>query len=264
MISLTYSDLGTLAVLVVLLGILLSVNGFSQTKSLAIATVRMVVQLSIMAVWLQWVFNNGTLLWVSIVAFIMLMFAAYEIVKRQTYRFKGLASFWMGMASLSLTALILAVFSLVWVVQPQPWYEPQYAIPLLGMILGNSMTAIGLALDSLTKNARIQRNVIEAQLALGFTQTQAMLFVKRQSMHTALIPVINMLAAAGLVSLPGMMTGQILAGVEPVEAIKYQIMIMFLITVSTGFGVLVALWLGEKRLFDSRQRLNLHTLQESH
>lgn len=263
MITLTYGDLGSLAILVVLLGLLLSVNGFTQTRSLAIASVRMVLQLAIMAVWLQWVFNNGTLLWVALVAFVMLMFAAYEIVKRQTYRFAGLTTFWMGMASLSLTALILAVFTLVWIVEPTPWYEPQYAIPLLGMILGNSMTAIGLALDSLTKNARVQRTAIEAQLALGFTQSQAMLFVKRQSMHTALIPVINMLAAAGLVSLPGMMTGQILAGIEPVEAIKYQIMIMFLITVSTGFGVLVALWLGQRRLFDSRQRLDLNALQKN-
>lgn len=263
MILLSYLDLTYLAILVMLLSGLLFLNGFQQTRQLWIASIRMVIQLSIMAVWLQWVFDSGSLLWVSLVGMIMMLFAAYEIAKRQTYQFSGKGSFLTGLLSLSLTALILTIFALTLIVQPQPWYSAQYAIPLLGMVLGNSMTAIGLALDSLTKNAMQQQAKIEAQLALGYSAKQSIHFIKQQSMHTALIPVINMLAAAGIVSLPGMMTGQILAGIEPVEAIKYQIMIMFLISASTGFGLLVALWLGQKRLFDHRQRLSLDCLKKA-
>lgn len=260
MISLSYWDLGSLAVMVILLGLLLIFHGFEQTKNLWLASARMAIQLLLMGVWLSWVFNSGSPWLVGLVAAIMLLFAGYEVVKRQTYRFEKRGSFWVGLMSLSLTALVITVMALTMIVEPQPWYEPQYAIPLLGMILGNSMTAIGLGLDSLTKSAVKQKREIEAQLALGKTAQESLIFLKRQSLHTALIPVINMLAAAGIVSLPGMMTGQILAGVDPMEAVKYQIMIMFLITLSTALGVMIALRLAESRLFDQRDRLNLESL----
>lgn len=260
MITLGYMDLASLAGMVFLLGILLMLNGFTETRQLWVASIRMVVQLLLMGVWLSWVFNSDSLLLVGLVGGIMLGFAGYEILKRQTYRFQKAGSFVVGLMSLSMTALVLTVFTLTTVVQPQPWYEAQYAIPLLGMILGNSMTAIGLGLDALTKSAVKQKNQIEAQLALGKTVKESMMFLKRQSLHTAMIPVINMLAAAGIVSLPGMMTGQILAGIDPIEAVKYQIMIMLLITVSTASGVLIALWLAQKRLFDQRMRLTLDHL----
>ncbi len=80
-------------------------------------------------------------------------------------------------------------------------------------------------------------------------------------MRAGMIPIINAMAAAGVVSLPGMMTGQILAGAPPVEAVKYQILIMFLIAAGTGFGTLLAVWAGARRLFDERQRLRLDRLR---
>jgi len=255
MISLSYQDLVFLAGLVFLLGIALLLNGFSQTKQLWIATVRMVVQLFFMGVWLSWVFVADQFIWVALVGLVMLAFAGYEIVKRQTYLFDKYASYWIGLLSLSMTALVVTVMVLRVVIEPQPWWEPQYAIPLLGMVLGNSMTAVGIGLDTLTKSAIAQKGAIEAQLALGRTGRQAISFVREQSLHTAMIPIINMLVAAGIVSLPGMMTGQILAGAEPMEAVKYQIMIMLLITVSTGAGTLIALHLGSRKLFDARDRL---------
>ena len=78
-----------------------------------------------------------------------------------------------------------------------------------------------------------------------------------------MMPIINAMTAAGVVSLPGMMTGQILAGAPPVEAVKYQILIMFLIAACTGFGTLMAVWLGSRHLFDERQRLRLDRLRET-
>lgn len=260
MILISYWDLATLSFLVFLLGIILWLNGFSQVKQLWWSMTRMVAQLLFMGVWLSWVFYSENPLWIALVGVIMFSAAGYEISKRQQYRFKRLHGLMIGFLSLSFTSLLLLIGVLTLVIQPDPWYQPQYAIPLLGMLLGNSMTAIGLGLDSLTRNAVQMKAKIEAQLALGKTAKQSLDFIKQQSLHSAMIPVINMLVAAGIISLPGMMTGQILAGVDPMEAVKYQIMIMLLIATSTGFGTLIAVNYAGKQLFDARQRLKTSVL----
>jgi len=84
---------------------------------------------------------------------------------------------------------------------------------------------------------------------------------RREAIRVGMIPIINAMSAAGVISLPGMMTGQILAGTPPVEAVKYQILVMFLIAGGTGFGTVVAVSLGARRLFDERQRLRLDRLR---
>lgn len=262
MILITYWDLAALSSLVFLLGVLLWLNGFSEVKQLWFATVRMVVQLLFMGVWLSYVFYAENPIWIALVSVVMLSAAGYEISKRQQYRFKKLNGLLVGFLALSMTSLVLLIGVLTLIIQPQPWYEPQYAIPLLGMLLGNSMTAIGLGLDTMTRSAVQLKAKVEAQLALGKTAKQSMQFIKQQSLHAAMIPVINMLVAAGIISLPGMMTGQILAGADPMEAVKYQIMIMLLIAASTGIGTLIAIQLASRKLFDERQRLVLDALKK--
>jgi putative ABC transport system permease protein len=162
----------------------------------------------------------------------------------------------MFVASFAVILLALGV-----IVRPEPWYTPQYAIPLLGMLLGNTMNGIGLALDRLTEGLWQQRDVVEARLMLGETALAASGPIRREAVRSGLMPIINAMAAAGVVSLPGMMTGQILAGVPPVEAVKYQILILFLIAAGSGFGTLAAVSLATRRLFDHRQRLRLDRLQ---
>jgi len=122
------------------------------------------------------------------------------------------------------------------------------------------MSGIALALDRLTTTAWQQRAIIEQRLMLGATRLEAIVEIRREAMRSGMMPIINAMAAAGLVSLPGMMTGQILAGSPPLEAVKYQILIMFLISAGTGFGVTAVLWLASKRLFDERDRLRLDKL----
>jgi len=95
---------------------------------------------------------------------------------------------------------------------------------------------------------------------LGQSSVQAITDIRRESMRAGMIPIINSMAAAGIVSLPGMMAGQILAGAPPVEAVKYQILVMFLISAGTGFGVVSVLWLLSRRLFDERHRLRFDQL----
>ena len=128
------------------------------------------------------------------------------------------------------------------------------------MILGNTMNGVALGLDRLTQSASDKREIIEARLMLGHRAQDAIASIRTDSIRVGMIPIVNAMAAAGLVSLPGMMTGQILAGSDPVEAVKYQILVMFLIAAGTIFGTVSAVWLGSRRLFDERQRLRLDRL----
>jgi len=125
------------------------------------------------------------------------------------------------------------------------------------------MTGVALSLDRLTEAAWRQRAVIENRLMLGQDWKQAIGDLRREAMRAGMMPMINAMAAAGIVSLPGMMTGQILAGTPPALAVKYQILIMFTITVGTGFGTIAAVSAGSRRLFDDRDRLRIDRLREA-
>ena len=119
------------------------------------------------------------------------------------------------------------------------------------------MTGVALGLDTLTRSVKSERLAIETKLALGHTFNDAMRQTVRSALRTGLMPTINAMAATGLVSLPGMMTGQILAGTKPVEAVKYQILITFLIAATTAAAVIMAVLIARYRLSDNRQRLRL-------
>jgi putative ABC transport system permease protein len=209
---------------------------------------------------LKVVFSSIQPLWIALMALVMLIAAAREVMARQQRRFVGWWGFGMGAVSMFVSSFTITVLALVAIIGVDPWYTPQYAIPLLGMLLGNTMTGIALGLDRLTESAWERRNIVEARLMIGNTWSQAIGDIRRSSTRSAMIPTINAMAAAGLVSLPGMMTGQILAGNPPFEAVKYQILIMFTISAGTGFGALIAVWAGSRRLFDDRHRLRLDRL----
>ena len=129
------------------------------------------------------------------------------------------------------------------------------------MMLGNTLTSISLGLETLTTTARRERAAIEGHIALGATRTEALGPVMRQALKTGMMPIINSMSATGLVFLPGMMTGQILAGADPVQATKYQLLVMFLIAGGTALGVLLAIFGGVWRLTDERHRLRLDRLR---
>ena len=157
-----------------------------------------------------------------------------------------------------MSSILMTVFALMTALRPNPWYDPRYAIPLLGMILGNCMTGVGLGHNTLTTSLVSRRASVEAQLMLGATSAAAP--VTREALRSALMPVINSMSVTGVVSLPGMMTGQILGGVPPAEAVKYQILVMFLIAGGTGLGAVAAVLGGVYRLTDGRHRLRLDRL----
>lgn len=261
LINLSALDLGIAALLVVMLAGLGLKMQLGMSKQILIAGVRTTVQLLLIGMILKSIFENVNLYYMTAIALVMLLVAGREVMARQTHRFRGIWGFGMGTMSMFVSTFVVTLFALTVIIGNQPWYTPQYAIPLLGMMLGNTMTGISLGLERMTSTARAQKNMIEARLALGEPAQQAMSSIRRESMRTGMLPMVNAMAAAGIVSLPGMMTGQILAGSPPLEAVKYQILIMFLITAGTGFGTMTAVWLGSHRLFDERERLRLDRLK---
>jgi putative ABC transport system permease protein len=127
-------------------------------------------------------------------------------------------------------------------------------------VLGNILNAASLALDTFYSGVARQRAGIEARLALGATRNEALAHLIRDSVRRGLIPIINQMSAAGIITLPGTMTGQILAGMDPLEAVKYQILLMFLLAGGGGLAAVGAVYLAARAVTDERHRLRADRL----
>lgn len=259
-IALSPFDLSIAALLILALAGLSLRLKLGVEKQLLWAAARSTIQLLLIGLVLKALFAHAQLGWVALMAAVMIIVAGREVMVRQKRRLLGWWGFGVGTVSMFVSSFTVTVLALVMVIGTTPWYAPQYAIPLLGMVLGNTMNGISLGLDRLTQDAAQKRPIIESRLALGQSWEMAISDSRREAIRVGLIPIINSMAAAGIVSLPGMMTGQILSGTPPVEAVNYQILVMFLIAGGTGFGTMVAVNLAARRLFDERQRLRLDRL----
>ena len=255
LIVLSPLDLGLAAGLVLLLAVLSWRLHLAIGQRVLIAAARSTVQLLLLGLVLKALFHSTNPWLVALLATVMLGVAGYEVMARQKHRLRGIWGYGTGALSMFLSSFSIAVLALLVLLQPDPWYQPQYAIPLLGMLLGNTMTGIAVSLDNLTRQTLEKRHQIEARLALGHNAVEAIGDIRRDALRSGLIPIVNSMTTAGIVSLPGMMTGQILAGSPPMEAAKYQLMILFLIAAGTGLGSMAAVMIGSTRLFDGRARL---------
>ncbi len=258
-VPLSYIDMALAALLVVANGAISYFYRLKLEKSLAIAVLRMMVQLAAVALVLRFIFQQVSPWWSMAFALVMAGGAMLEIVMRQQYRFKSIAPLLLT-ASPAFIAGLLTTFIALAVIGPDPWYAPRFLLPILGMLTGNTLSGVSLVLDALTSSAQRERNVIEARIALGASRREAFGDILRRSLRTGLMPVMNAMAAAGIVSLPGMMTGQILAGIDPLEAAKYQILIMFLIAGATAIAVVASALAAVHFLTDDRHRLRLDYL----
>jgi putative ABC transport system permease protein len=260
-IALGYSDLLLGAALILInAGLSVALNLGLQRQVLLSAT-RMVVQLSLMGMILSTLFATRSALLTLAAVIVMVGFAGYEVASRQEKPFDGRWNWVLSIGAMSLPTCLITFLALTITLKADPWYDPHYAIPLLGMILGNAMTGIALGLNILTTGSITGRAAIEAQLMLGASRYQALAPIIRKSLKTAMMPIINAMSTTGIVSLPGMMTGQILGGVPPAEAVKYQILIMCLIAGAIGIGAISAVFIAAHRLSDQRHRLRLDRLR---
>ena len=194
---------------------------------LIFAAGRSILQLLFVGYVLDFIFALDKAWAVVIILGVMLTIATIVARNRISKKIKGLLPIvWVSL--LASSALTLS-YIIVLMIQPTNWYEPQYLIPLTGMVLGNAMNAATLAGERLASKINSSRQEIETHLSLGATAQQAIASYRREAIRTGLIPTLNNMMVVGMVSLPGMFTGQVLAGSDPLNAASYQILILFAI-----------------------------------
>lgn len=209
----------------------------SLEKDLIIATIRTIVQLLAVGYVLAFVFAWRNPWAVVAVVLVMLTVAAIVARNRIGKKIPRLLILVWG-SLLATTALTLGYTNLL-VIRPDTWYEPQYFIPLAGIVLGNAMNGATLAGERLTSNLRNNRLEIETYLSLGATPQQAIAQYQREAIRAGLIPTINAMMIVGIVKLPGIITGQILSGADPLDAARYQMLIMFMLIFADLLTVLL-------------------------
>jgi putative ABC transport system permease protein len=258
LIHLGWVQLGIATALIVAAGVLSLVLRLGVEKRLGVAALRTVIQLGLLGLILERVFAIRNPFVVVGLLLLMTAFAAREAVSRSSRRYRGiLADAWLTMAA---TCFLVGGIVTQVVVGVEPWYDPQYVIPLLGMILGNSLTGISLCLDRFMDHLETRSAEVELRIAFGATRREALATPLKDAVRTGMIPIINSMAAAGIVSLPGMMTGQILAGSPPMQAVAYQIVVMFMIAAAVALGAMLVVVLAGRHFMGVDATLRLDRL----
>lgn len=239
---------------VVIVLMIVKIRGIKREKEILISSVRMTLQLILTGYLLVYVLKNPSPLITVVIVLMMEAFAVYTIFKKN----KGRLSATLKKAiviSITTGTLTCLIYYLFVVIRISPWYDPQYFVPIAGMIIGNSMTGVSLGLKSLLEGMSVQKPIIEEALILGATPKAATRNIINNSFEIAIMPTINSMVGMGIVFLPGMMTGQILSGVSPTTAISYQIAIMLGILGSVAFAVIMMLQLGYRAFFNSEAQI---------
>jgi putative ABC transport system permease protein len=249
--SLDLVRIGASLALVLAAGLL----GFWQkaglTQDLVVATVRSFVQLIAIGYALELIFARDSIPWTLLIMAVMLVVAAYTSAQRA----QGIPNALMitfasiGLGTVLTVGLLVAlgVFA----------FTPQFIIPIAGMVIGNTMTTCSLVMMRLRDDVIGQRNQIETALALGATGRQAVTPIVQRSIRSAMMPVIDTTKTVGLIKLPGAMTGMILAGAAPLEAVQLQIIVMYMLVGATAFTALGAAFLTARVFFNQAHQLLL-------
>lgn len=239
--------------LVLLTGIISTLLQLGLLKSLLWGTVRAFVQLSLIGYVLTYVFKINNLLIILPLILLMCWVASREATRRINNAPGNPIS--MTFLSLAASTFIVGLIVVVLIISPHPWYSARVLIPIFGMLLGNSMNAIALSLDRLYSEVRSHADEVEQLLCLGATPWEAVLDLVKKAVSAGMLPTINSLMVVGLVSLPGMMTGQILAGMDPHSAVRYQFVVQIMIAASVAIGCLIMVSLSYKKMFNQDSAL---------
>ena len=252
-ISLGVVDLVIAGGLVLMAGAISIALRLGLHKTLAIATIRTVVQLIMLGFILRWLFSIDDPVILSLVLGAMMTSAGFAAVARSERGFAGVHA--RAILTLFITGTLTTFTVTGVVIGVEPWHDPQYVIPLMGMVLGNSLTGISLCLDSLLERLSERADEVEMALSFGATAREAIAEPMRHATRRGMIPIINAMMIVGIVSLPGVMTGQILAGADPMEAVKYQLVVMFMLAASNAIGCVLLSLFVFKRLFNDKHQL---------
>ena len=239
--------------LLIIVMLIMKKANVNKNKQLLIASLRMTVQLIIAGFVLTLIFDHPHPVFTALYLLAMIAFASHRSVSRNRELNKKFKVIIVG--SLFMSGLVVMVFFIV-VVIGESIFDPRFTIPLGGMIFGNTMTGLNLGLQSFTDSVDTQRIKSETLLSLGVAPKQILLPYVNHALETALLPTINSMIGMGIIFLPGMMTGQILAGAQPMSAILYQISIMIAVCTVVCISVFSALILGYKTMYNDRYQFH--------
>lgn len=252
-IEISYLDLALTTVFVVAAGLVSLALSLGLLRSLAFASARTFIQLLALGFVLGWVFEAQTALLVFGIFCAMLFFAGQTVISRiRSLRVSvvGPAYFSMFVSGLTVTLFVTGV-----ILRIEPWYDARYILPIGGMVLGNSLTGVSLAFERLFSDLERRSEEVTMLVSLGASPWEASLTSIRTAVSAGLIPTINAMNSVGIVSIPGMMTGQVIAGADPAQAAKYQIVVMLMVTAATAIATIMGVLLAFKRAFTIDGRL---------
>jgi putative ABC transport system permease protein len=245
-ISLSWVEVGVAAMLLAVNALISMKLRLGLAKQIVWSSVRMTIQLALLGLVLKQIFELSAVAPVLMLAGVMTVIAGLSAVRRIDHRYPSIYA--TAIFSVWVSTWVVTSVTILLIVRPQPWHSPHVVIPLLGMVLGNSLTGISLGLDRFLSELRNRRGEIETLLTLGATRWESCRDIFAGATRTAMIPILNTMSVAGIVSIPGMMTGQLLAGAPPIQAVQYQIMIMFVIAAAIAIGVVIALAMTYRRV----------------
>jgi putative ABC transport system permease protein len=251
-IELNLINFAAIYVLLIIVIAVMKRSRIDQTKTLIVACLRMTIQLVLAGLLLTVVFDHPNPYVTSLYVAVMIIFASYLVISKNRWlnrKFKTYVILAIGSSGLS----VLLYFILV--VMNADVFNPQYAIPLAGMIVGNSMTGMALGLKAFSTELTNNGDRIEALLNIGAEPKRIMNPFVNKAVEFAMMPTINSMLGMGIISLPGMMTGQILSGTSPAAAVLYQIAILIAISVAVCMTVFIALNLGYRTLYNERNQM---------
>jgi putative ABC transport system permease protein len=245
-------SLGEVAASLVLVAIALAVTFWLRTgleRDYAIAVIRSFVQLVAIGYVIQAIFDKDSLALVAGLIVVMVLFGAYTA--------RGRAERVPGAFVPLLIALSLAAVATLGLVIGLGIFEPEarFLVPVAGMVIGNAMTASAVALNRLGDEVADEEPRIEATLALGATSSQAAAPVVRRSLRSAMIPLVDSTKTTGLIFFPGTMVGMLLAGAEPVDAVRLQLVLLWTLFGSIAISTLVATTLAFRNFFTPDHQL---------
>lgn len=225
-----------------------------QTKLLFLASFRMTLQLMIAGFVLTYIFENPNPLFLLIYLGGMIVFTVNRVLSKNKDLEPAFKRIIAG--SITLSGLIVLIFFII-VVANKSILNPQYVIPIAGMLMGNTMNGVSLGLKTFKESLKSQQILINTLLNMGVKPSKILMPFVNQAIETAMLPGLNNMVGMGIVTLPGMMTGQILSGTLPSTAVLYQISIMLAITAVVSSAVFFSLYLGHKTLYNERNQITI-------
>ena len=246
--SISFTSLLIVSSLVIITLIFSYSQKLKLEKEIIISAIRAVIQLVAVGYVLEYIFGFKSPIFTTLLLLFMTFNAAYNAAKRGKAINHGIIISFLSIISGTIVTLTILILSRIIA------YEPYQIIPISGMIISNSMVALGLCYKQISSDLK-KREEIETKLSLGADILPSSIGIIRDSIKTGMLPTIDSAKTLGIVSLPGMMTGLILAGVSPVDAIKYQIMVTFMLLSTTSISSFIACYLSYRSFFNNRKQL---------